>query len=92
VATTKARPIKVFLANTNVFCFSLPIPICLYYWSSIYFPSWGKRGKTKQTLLELFCLHLNIFKLQLKDITVHFFLQATWTKKIVSQVTIILWG
>jgi len=30
--------------------------------------------KAKQTLLELFCLQSNIFKLQLKDITVHFFL------------------
>jgi len=33
--------------------------------------------EAKSTPLELFCLQPNIFELQLEDITVHFFLQAT---------------
>jgi len=39
---SRARPIRFFWAETNVFHFSLPISNIFDYLSSIYFASWGK--------------------------------------------------
>jgi len=38
--TARARPIRFFWADTDVFRY--PMPIFLYFSSSIYFASWGK--------------------------------------------------
>jgi len=44
VIWTRARPIRIFWADTDIFQFPLLISmsIFLYYSSSIYFASWGK--------------------------------------------------
>ena len=42
VVIIRARLTRFFWADTDVSQFSFPIPIFLYYSSSIYFTSWGK--------------------------------------------------
>jgi len=85
----RARPIKFLGPIPKFFNFHCRylMPISLFF---VIQPVSILLHEAKGTLLELFCLQPNIFKLQLKDITVHIFLQATQTKKIISQVTIIL--
>ena len=84
---SRAQPIRFFWADADVFQFLLPILIFFYYSSSIYFASWGKIT-TPETILP----SAKHFQTTAERHYSAYFLQATWTKKIVSQVTIILWG
>ena len=83
--STRARLIS-FLGRYR--CFSLLILIFLYDSSSICFASWGKMNTPAAILPSAKCFQTTVKKYY----SAYFFLQATKTMNIITQVTIILWG